>query len=189
MERESQGSGVDQHMKDTILGRRLRQGAEMEKHEVQTSPQVHARIGGVLYLITIVVGIFNEAYVKGKIIVSGDAMATAANLGSMESLWRLGIAGPMLMVICTVTLSLKSHDIGYGIGLLLFGPFFVVAGYLIFKIDVFSKGDRDSVSDRRRGLYGEWLSAHPWPRASRLRCSPSSCFLASLGRHHSAFGF
>ena len=53
MEGESQGSGVDQHMKDTILERRFRKGAEMEKHEVQTS-QVYARIGDVLYLITIV---------------------------------------------------------------------------------------------------------------------------------------
>jgi hypothetical protein len=175
----------------------------MEKHEVQTSQQVYARIGGLLYLITIVVGIFNEAFVKGKIIVSGDAMATAANLRSMESLWRLGIAGQMLMVICTVTLSLilyvllrpvsrnlallatffgliataadaahlvqlveallplgsaaylkaftpeqlnamimlslKSHDVGYGIGLLLFGPFFLVAGYLIFKSTYFPR--------------------------------------------------
>ncbi len=45
-------------MKDTILERRFRKGAEMEKHEVQTSSQVYARIGDVLYLITIVVGIF-----------------------------------------------------------------------------------------------------------------------------------
>src|SRR5260370_23296927 len=45
MEGESQGSGVDQHMKDTMLKRRFRKGAEMEKHEVQTSPQVYAQIG------------------------------------------------------------------------------------------------------------------------------------------------
>jgi len=51
----------------------------MENHEVQTSPQVYSRIGGMLYLITIVVGIFNEAFVKGRIIASGDAMATAVS--------------------------------------------------------------------------------------------------------------
>jgi len=44
----------------------------MENHEVQTSPQVYVRIGGVLYLITIVVGIFNEAFVKGRIVVPSD---------------------------------------------------------------------------------------------------------------------
>jgi hypothetical protein len=47
----------------------------------------------VLYLITIIVGLFNEAFVKGRIVVPRDATATAANLRSMESLWRLGIAG------------------------------------------------------------------------------------------------
>jgi hypothetical protein len=54
MEGQSQSSGVDQHVKETLLERKFRKGAEMEKHEVQTSPQVYARIGGVLYLITIV---------------------------------------------------------------------------------------------------------------------------------------
>ena len=52
----------------------------MQKHEVEALPRVLARLGGVLYLTTIVVGIFNAAFVKGRIIVSGDAMATAANL-------------------------------------------------------------------------------------------------------------
>ena len=36
----------------------------------------------------------------------GNAAATAANLRSMEFLWRLGNAGQMLMVICTVALTL-----------------------------------------------------------------------------------
>jgi uncharacterized protein DUF4386 len=175
----------------------------METPAVGAPPQALARIGGLLYLITIVVGIFNEAFVKGSIVVWGDAAATAANLRSMESLWRLGIAGQMLMVICTValtlilyvllrpvsrdlallatffsliataadtahslqlveallplgnagylkafapeqlnamaSLSLRSHDIGYGIGLLLFGPFFLVSGYLIFRSTYFPR--------------------------------------------------
>jgi hypothetical protein len=50
-----------------------------------------------VYLITIVVVIFNEAFVKGRIVVPGDATATAANLRSMESLWRFGIGGEMLI--------------------------------------------------------------------------------------------
>lgn len=175
----------------------------MKERITETSPQVYARIGGLLYLITIVVGIFNEAFVKGRIVVAGDAMASAANLRSMESLWRLGIAGQMLMVICTValtlilyvllrpvsrnlallatffsliataadaahslqlveallplgnaeylkaftpeqlnamaSLSLKSHALGYGLGLLLFGPFFLVSGYLIFRSTYFPR--------------------------------------------------
>jgi hypothetical protein len=56
-------------MKDTILERRFRKGADMAKHEVEVSPRALARVAGVLYLITIVVGSFNEAFVKGRIVV------------------------------------------------------------------------------------------------------------------------
>jgi hypothetical protein len=51
----------------------------MENYEVHTSPQVYARIGGVLYLIMIVVGIFDQAFVKGRIVVSGDTTAKAVS--------------------------------------------------------------------------------------------------------------
>jgi len=40
-------------------------------------PQMLARIGGVLYLIIIVAGIYVEIFIKGKLIVPGDATATA----------------------------------------------------------------------------------------------------------------
>lgn len=36
----------------------------MEGHRVEASPRVLARIGGVLYLIIIVVGLFGEAFVQ-----------------------------------------------------------------------------------------------------------------------------
>jgi hypothetical protein len=78
----------------------------MEEHQVEASPQVVSRIGGVLYLIIIVLGLFNEAYVRNRIIVSGDAAATAANIRSFESLWRFGIAAEFFMLICAIALTL-----------------------------------------------------------------------------------
>jgi hypothetical protein len=78
----------------------------MDEHPVEASPQVLARIGGVLYLIIIVLGTFNEAYVRGRILVSGDAAATAANIRSMESLWRFGIAAEFFMLLCAIALTL-----------------------------------------------------------------------------------
>jgi hypothetical protein len=77
----------------------------MINHSVETSPQVYARIGGVLYLIIIVLGIFGEAFVRNRIVVSGDPAATAANITSMESLWRFGIASEFLSLICTIALA------------------------------------------------------------------------------------
>jgi hypothetical protein len=72
----------------------------------EINPQGYARIGGVLYLIVIVLGLFGEAFVRGRIIVSGDATATAANIRSLESLWRFGIAGEFLLLICATVLTL-----------------------------------------------------------------------------------
>ncbi len=78
----------------------------MTDRTVETSPQLCARIGGVLYLIIIVVGIFDEAFVRNRIIVSGDATTTAANIRSLESLWRFGIAAEFFLLICAVALTL-----------------------------------------------------------------------------------
>jgi hypothetical protein len=78
----------------------------MGEHEVEASPRALSRIGGALYLIIIVLGLFGEAFVRSKIVVSGDAAATAANLRSMESLWRFGIAAEFVLLISTVALAL-----------------------------------------------------------------------------------
>jgi len=167
------------------------------------SPQVHARITGALYLIIIILGAGQEIFVRGSIIVPGDAAATAANLRSMESLWRFGIASEVFLGICNIvmaltiyvllrpvsrdlallatffnlvatavelayslqlvealyplgnaeylkaftpeqlyaltTLAIRAHGNGFGIALLLFGCFFPIVGYLIYKSGYFPK--------------------------------------------------
>jgi hypothetical protein len=78
----------------------------MEERAVGISPRALSRIGGVLYLIIIVLGLFEEVFVRSRIIVAGDATATAANLKSMESLWRLGVGAEFLLLMCAVGLTL-----------------------------------------------------------------------------------
>ncbi|MFL6234554.1 MAG: DUF4386 domain-containing protein [Thermoanaerobaculia bacterium] len=78
----------------------------MARPTVEASPQAYARIGGVLYLIIIVAGVLGEIFIRGRIIVSGDAMATANNIMASQSLWRLGIAGDLIMHVCDVPLML-----------------------------------------------------------------------------------
>lgn len=163
----------------------------------EIQPQVYARVGGVLYLLIIALGLVQELFIRGRIPVGGDAAATFASLQKMELLWRTGIAAELLMMIASITLSmvlyvllrpvhkelallallfnaiavtvesafamqlvealfplgrnayltaftpgqlqamtalaLKAHIFGFGIALLLFGPFLLVAGYLIFR--------------------------------------------------------
>ena len=65
-----------------------------------------ARVGGVLYLMIIVLGLFGEAFVRDKLIVSGDPAATANNILASQLLWRMGIAGDLIMHVCDVGLVL-----------------------------------------------------------------------------------
>ncbi|MFL6520391.1 MAG: DUF4386 domain-containing protein [Chthoniobacterales bacterium] len=76
----------------------------MTTRSVESSPQLYARLGGLLYLILIILGFFGQ-YVLGKVIVSDNAAATAVNISSMESLWRLGIAAEIVALICVTCLA------------------------------------------------------------------------------------
>jgi hypothetical protein len=66
------------------------------------SPRAYARVAGLTYLITIVLGATEQMWMRGSIHVPGDAAATAANLKSMEWLWRLGIASELVLLMCTI---------------------------------------------------------------------------------------
>ena len=50
------------------------------------------RFAGLLYVLTSIVGFFAMMYVPTKIIVHGNAVATASNILAHETLFRLGIA-------------------------------------------------------------------------------------------------
>ncbi len=71
---------------------------------VEKSPQLFARTGGALYLILIVLGGYLQV-VMGRVIVSGDAEATAANLAAMEPMWRWGIASECFALVCVTGLA------------------------------------------------------------------------------------
>jgi hypothetical protein len=92
------------------IGQSLPTGREtlrvVKDRSVEASPQLYARLGGVLYLLNIVFGIFGEVFVRGRLIVSGDAAATAANIRSMESLWRFGVAAEFLALICAIGIAM-----------------------------------------------------------------------------------
>ncbi len=72
----------------------------------ETSPQVYARIAGVLYLIIIVIGFCGEFFVRDKLVVSGDVTGTANNIMASESLWRVQIAGDLILLVCAVALTM-----------------------------------------------------------------------------------
>lgn len=66
----------------------------------ESSPQLYARIAGILYLVIILMGIGAEALVRNKLFVSGDANATANNIMNADFLWKMGITADLIMHIC-----------------------------------------------------------------------------------------
>ena len=70
------------------------------------SPRAYARVAGVAYLIVIACGLFAEAFVRERLVVSGNAAATAANILANEPMWRLAFAAGVLMLFCNVVTAL-----------------------------------------------------------------------------------
>jgi hypothetical protein len=76
----------------------------MTNKTFETSPQVYARIGGVLYLAIIVLGAFAEGFVTNKLVVPGDAATTAHNIMASPGLWRFAVAGDLIIPVIAVAM-------------------------------------------------------------------------------------
>ena len=74
--------------------------------QIEQSPQLYARIGGLLYLFIIVAGGFAEGFVRSRLIVRGDAAVTANHVLAFQSLWRTAFAGELTLYVCAVSLVL-----------------------------------------------------------------------------------
>lgn len=96
--------------------------------------QRYARIAGVLFLISLVAGGFGEAYVPTKVIVSGDAAATAANIKAYDFLFRLGFAGFLIESLCDIGLALIFYALLKPVNkqLSLLAAFFGLVGTTLF---------------------------------------------------------
>lgn len=78
----------------------------MANKSAAASPQVYARIGGMAYLIIIVAGAIGEMFIRNKMIVTGNAAATASNITASPLLWRISIAGDLVMHVFDLVLAM-----------------------------------------------------------------------------------
>jgi len=72
---------------------------------------VTARLAGVAYLVLAICGGFAEFGVRQRLIVAGDAAATAENLLAHASLFRFGIVAELLGQVVFVLLAFALYDL------------------------------------------------------------------------------
>jgi hypothetical protein len=78
----------------------------------EVSPCLKARIAGVLYLLIFIAAPFAEFFVRGRLVVYGDAAATASNILAHEPLYRLGGAVELIVVLaCDTAVALLFYEL------------------------------------------------------------------------------
>jgi len=73
------------------------------------------RFAGALYVLMSILGFFAIGYVPGKLIVHGNAAATATNIAASETLFRLGIAGELIGQAGFIFVALALYDLLKGV--------------------------------------------------------------------------
>lgn len=69
---------------------------------IHPTPQLYARLAGVLYLLNILAGFFGDMLVRARLIVANDPTATAHNILAHQFLFRCGVAGDLFMHLTDV---------------------------------------------------------------------------------------
>jgi hypothetical protein len=71
---------------------------------IDQSHRTAARAVGITYLVAMATSIFSEAFVRGRLVVPGDAAETARRIMAHEQLFRLGVASELITFVGTLVL-------------------------------------------------------------------------------------
>ncbi len=77
----------------------------------EPSPLLRARVAGVLYLSVLPLSIFGTLYINSRLVVPGDAAATAKNILASETLFRLGIVSALVAQIVNTVVVLALYQL------------------------------------------------------------------------------
>jgi len=77
----------------------------------EASPRFKARVAGVFEMLEGMTSAFGQVFVLGRLIVSGNAAATAANLLGHQRLFWLGFVSSLIGVACHIIWTLLFYDL------------------------------------------------------------------------------
>jgi hypothetical protein len=83
----------------------------MNERIAEASPRFKARMAGVSYLLTSTAYGVGQMLVLGKLVVHGNAAATANNILAHGHLMRLGFAADIVSVACSIVLTVLFYDL------------------------------------------------------------------------------
>jgi len=72
------------------------------RRSTDMSPRTMARMGGVLFLATILGGVVAQAFLSDRLVVAGDAAATARNIVAHQSILRAAFTIFMIEMACQI---------------------------------------------------------------------------------------
>ncbi|MCA0353731.1 MAG: DUF4386 domain-containing protein [Chloroflexi bacterium] len=70
-----------------------------------------SRMAGAIYLLIIIGGLFAVGFVPAALIVVNDAAATALNIQTQPSLYRMGLAVHLIIALCNIPLAAIFYDL------------------------------------------------------------------------------
>src|SRR5713101_8915644 len=85
--------------------------AVMTGRIAEASPRLKARIAGAFYLLTILTGVFAQGFVAERLVVSGDAAATATNILTHRGLFQAGFAVYLIEMACQVAMTALFYEL------------------------------------------------------------------------------
>jgi len=99
----------------------------------EVSPRLKARIGGACEFLEGLTSSWGQVFVLGKLVVDGNAAATARNLTAHESLLRLGFASSLIAVFFHIAWAYLFYDLFKAVSrrLSAFAVFIILVGCAI----------------------------------------------------------
>jgi len=82
-----------------------------ETGRAEMTARTKARIAGLLYLLTMVGGLFGQGFIANRLITFGDAAATAAHILENENLYQLGFTVFMVELACQIVMVMLFYDL------------------------------------------------------------------------------